>query len=181
MLGAPPAQLHSCLTPPPQQAWAAGRAAALGVRGRAAHAWRREGEGRWGKGRAADERGRLRARGGGAHGAARCGRARMFRLPVESDTAFEALNLSLVGWVLLAFAPRWRRTPAITLAIAAASSVLYVCLAVEGVLGGAGTQPEGAGFGSLQAVSALFSKERNVLAGWTHYIAYGASERASRR
>ena len=35
-----------------------------------------------------------------------------------------------------------------------------------------GDQPEGAGFGSLAAVQALFSKPRNVLAGWTHYIAY---------
>lgn len=95
-----------------------------------------------------------------------------FRLPLQSDAAFQALNFVCVGWALLALAPRWQHTPKATLAIAAAYSALYAALVVEAALGGAGEQPEGAGFGSLAAVVALVSKERNVLAGWTHYIAY---------
>ena len=92
-----------------------------------------------------------------------------FQLPLESDVAFEALNFVCVGWALLALAPRWRHTPKATLAIAAAYSALYAAFVVEAALS---SQPEGAGFGSLATVRALFSKERNVLAGWTHYIAY---------
>lgn len=91
-------------------------------------------------------------------------------LPLESEAIFSSLNAVLLGWLLLALAPRWRYTAGVTLALGAGYSLLYAALALEAAL--EGDQPEGAGFGSLAAVQALFSKPRNVLAGWTHYIAY---------
>ena len=93
----------------------------------------------------------------------------MAALP-SSERIFASLNLVLVGWALLVVAPRWRHTGNATLGIALAYALLYALLAGEAALDE--DQPEGGGFGSLAAVTALFSKPRNVLLGWTHYISY---------
>lgn len=93
-------------------------------------------------------------------------------LPLSNESAFALLNGVLVGWVLLFLAPRWRYTPSATLAIGVGYTVVYTVLVLEAALPGAAPLPEGAGFGTLEAVQKLFAAPRAVLGGWTHYVAY---------
>lgn len=85
------------------------------------------------------------------------------------ETIFTAANgLALLGWLLLALAPRWRFTHAVVLSGAASLllSALYLGLLI--VYFGAS---EG-GFGSLAEVVKLFSQPPMVLIGWVHYLAF---------
>lgn len=85
------------------------------------------------------------------------------------ETIFSAANgLALLGWLLLAVAPRWRFTERVVLSGAATLllSGLYLGLCVV-YLGAA----EG-GFGSLAEVVKLFSQPPIVLLGWVHYLAF---------
>ncbi len=85
------------------------------------------------------------------------------------ETIFSAANgLALLGWLLLAAAPRWRFTERIVLSGAASLllAALYLGLAVV-YLG----DSEG-GFGSLADVVKLFSRPPIVLLGWVHYLAF---------
>lgn len=86
------------------------------------------------------------------------------------ETWFSLANgLALVGWVLLAVAPRWRLgTDVIApFVIPGVLAALYLWFALTG-LGGDG---EG-DFSSLQGVMALFTQPRAVLAGWVHYLVF---------
>jgi hypothetical protein len=49
-----------------------------------------------------------------------------FGVTVTDEEIFPWLNGVLAGWLLLALAPRWSRTQAITTLIALAYAVLYV-------------------------------------------------------
>ena len=79
-------------------------------------------------------------------------------------------NLSMVGWLGLVLAPRWRVTrdwaaPVIAPIIIGA---VYVWLMTSNYP----AAPEGAGFGSLAGVTLLFSVPELLLAGWIHYLAF---------
>ena len=91
-------------------------------------------------------------------------------LGMLDDELFGALNGVMLGWAALAFLPRWRHTPAVTLGFVVLYSAMYAVLLLQRAL--AAPLPEGAGFGSLEAVVALFSDRDVVFAGWTHYIAF---------
>ena len=85
------------------------------------------------------------------------------------ETIFSAANgLALLGWLLLAVAPRWRFTDRVVLSGAASLllAALYLGLAVV-YLG----DSEG-GFGSLADVVKMFSQPPVVLLGWVHYLAF---------
>lgn len=85
------------------------------------------------------------------------------------ETIFSAANgLALLGWLLLAVAPRWRFTDRVVLSGAASLllAALYLGLAVV-YLG----DSEG-GFGSLADVVKMFSQPSVVLLGWVHYLAF---------
>lgn len=76
-------------------------------------------------------------------------------------------NVVLPVWLLLVFAPRWRWTQRL-----ATFAVPLLLAALYGWLLAHAHTPEGAGFRSLHAVSALFSSPEALLAGWVHYLAF---------
>lgn len=89
---------------------------------------------------------------------------------MDPETLFGwAGRVAVLGWLLLALAPRWRPGPRLIagVLIPALLGALYLAL-VAGHLrpGGAG------GFGSLQAVAALFEDRWMLLAGWVHYLCF---------
>ncbi len=76
-------------------------------------------------------------------------------------------DLVLPVWLLLLFAPRWRWTQRLaTFVIPLLIAPLYLWLLLHA------HAPQGAGFGSLHAVTLLFSAPEALLAGWIHYLAF---------
>ncbi|WP_199556297.1 ABA4-like family protein [Sandaracinobacteroides hominis] len=91
----------------------------------------------------------------------------------NADLVFSIANwFVLVGWAALLLAPL-RRDALVLVArvVAAAVCAMYAILVVRGLAVGPGL-PEGAGFGSLDAVVALLSTRGAMLAGWIHYLAF---------
>jgi hypothetical protein len=88
---------------------------------------------------------------------------------MNAEQIFSLANtLALIGWVLLAVAPRWKWTNRLVLsgAIPLLLSVAYLIL-IALFFG----QSEG-GFGSLAGVMKLFTNQWATLAGWIHYLAF---------
>jgi hypothetical protein len=91
---------------------------------------------------------------------------------LTSDLLFSLANpVALLGWVLLALAPRGRLTRqlvhsgALPLLLAAAYTLL-ISRHYLGPHAGRG------GFGSLAQVGALFADPWALLAGWVHYLCF---------
>ena len=78
--------------------------------------------------------------------------------------------LAMLGWLGLALLPRFDLVVKVIarLVIPALIAVVYVAL----MLSNMDAAPEGGGFGSLAAVSALFTIDGLLLAGWVHYLAF---------
>lgn len=88
---------------------------------------------------------------------------------MKAEQIFSIANLiAMLGWIILAVAPRFVLTRKIVLsgAIPLLLSVAYLVLIV--LFFGAA---EGS-FGSLAGVMKLFTNEWAVLAGWIHYLAF---------
>ena len=87
------------------------------------------------------------------------------------DTLFSvASTLVLPVWLALAVAPTHRWTQRIAAgAVPALLAVAYIVLLVVSLRDPAAP---GGGFGSLDAVAALFADRRALLAGWLHYLAF---------
>jgi len=88
---------------------------------------------------------------------------------MKAEQVFSIVNLiAMIGWILLAIAPRWFLTRKVVLSgvIPLLLSVAYLVL----ILAFFGSS-EG-GFGSLADVMKLFTYEWAVLAGWIHYLAF---------
>ncbi|WP_428266330.1 ABA4-like family protein [Haliangium sp.] len=88
---------------------------------------------------------------------------------MPTDTLFSLCNAAVLpAWLLLMILPRWRGTRLIVHAIwiPLVFTGLYVLMLATG------DTPEGAGFGSLDAVMRLFTVPEAVLAGWIHYLAF---------
>ncbi|MGI8884891.1 MAG: ABA4-like family protein [Pyrinomonadaceae bacterium] len=88
---------------------------------------------------------------------------------MKAEQIFSIANLiAMLGWIILAVAPRWILTRKIVLsgAIPLLLSVAYLVLIVLffGSTDG--------GFGSLAGVMKLFTNEWATLAGWIHYLAF---------
>tara|TARA_B100000780_G_scaffold271487_1_gene232482 strand:+ start:384 stop:839 length:456 start_codon:yes stop_codon:yes gene_type:complete len=79
-------------------------------------------------------------------------------------------TLALVGWLGLAFAPRWHITRDWIAPVVAPMMIgaVYIWLMVNNF----SSAPDGSGFGSLAGVKSLFSIPEIVLAGWIHYLAF---------
>lgn len=91
----------------------------------------------------------------------------------NADLVFMIANLVvLVGWLALLLAPL-RRDALITTARVAAAAVafIYVVLLARGLSVGPGL-PEGAGFATLDAVTALLSQREAILGAWVHFLAF---------
>lgn len=88
---------------------------------------------------------------------------------MKAEQIFSIVNLiALIGWIILAVAPRWIVTRKVVLsgAIPLLLAVAYLILIV--VFFG---KSEGS-FGSLAGVMQLFTNQWTVLAGWIHYLAF---------
>ena len=79
-------------------------------------------------------------------------------------------SLAMLGWLGLALAPRWSVTRD-WMAPVIAPLMIAACYAWL-MANNFGSAPPDAGFGSLAAVTALFSVPELVLAGWIHYLAF---------
>jgi hypothetical protein len=85
------------------------------------------------------------------------------------DLLFTIANgFALVGWLLLALAPRWRFTHA---AVVSGAMSLVLAALYTGLLWRFYGTSEG-GFGSLPEVVELFRDPALVLTGWVHYLAF---------
>ncbi len=85
------------------------------------------------------------------------------------DLLFTIANgFALLGWLLLAFAPRWHFTHA---AVVSGAMSLVLAALYTGLLWHFHGAVEG-GFGSLPEVVELFRSPAMVLTGWVHYLAF---------
>lgn len=82
-----------------------------------------------------------------------------------------ASNVTVLGWLLLILAPRWRGTHAVVLSGALPLLLAATYVAVIGYQTVAHPAP-GAGFGSLEQVAALFRQPWALTAGWVHYLCF---------
>lgn len=90
-------------------------------------------------------------------------------MPTLLDDAFAwAGRLAILGWLALILLPRWRGISD-TLAGWVIPGLLSLGYAV--LIGAYWHGAEG-GFGSLDAVAALFTSKPLLLAGWVHYLAF---------
>ena len=89
---------------------------------------------------------------------------------MDPSLLFTICNTAVLPfWALLILAPDWhwtRRLVHSVLAPVALGAVYLLCV----VMGPA--TPDGAGFGSLEGVTLLFSVPEAVLAGWVHYLVF---------
>jgi len=90
------------------------------------------------------------------------------------DSLFPLTNFVMVGYFAITFAPRWRHTEKLSLAVVGFYSACYALLLLHRVaLVFVGSPfPDGAGFTTLAGVSQLFTDREAVLAGWVHFIAF---------
>ena len=91
---------------------------------------------------------------------------------------FSATNLlAIIGWLLLAAAPRKPavRSLIMYLGVALLCLTYTVCFALflSGAVDPVGVAGAGEpGFGSIAGVRALFASDGGVVIGWTHYLAF---------
>jgi hypothetical protein len=85
------------------------------------------------------------------------------------ETVFSlAMGVATVGWILLAFLPRWRYTAALVTGV-----IIPLCLAlVYAFLVITEFWKSEGGFGSLAQVALLFRNPAALLAGWIHYLVF---------
>ncbi|WP_437333171.1 ABA4-like family protein [Sorangium sp. So ce296] len=86
---------------------------------------------------------------------------------MDLETIFSICNAAVLpGWLLLAFAPRWRWTQRVAAGTAAALALVYLILIVPTFGKGEGS------FGSLHGVGQLFARREVLLVGWIHYLVF---------
>ena len=86
-------------------------------------------------------------------------------------------GLAVIGWLLLAFAPRKPlvHSAILYLGVALLCLIYFVLfvLVVGGLIDPAKVAGAGqAGFGSIAGVRAFFASDGGVVIGWTHYLAF---------
>lgn len=86
------------------------------------------------------------------------------------DTLFVVINvIAASGWLALVFAPRWRVTQWLieTALLPMSIGLIYASLVVSGL----GREGDG-GMMSLDQIALLFEDRHNLLAGWSHFLAF---------
>ncbi len=90
-----------------------------------------------------------------------------------TDTLFSLANLlALVMWIALILGRFIKPLQKIVDPLAGYVAPALLAIAYAVIMGMFWGQAEGGGFGSLQAVGALFAKPELLLAGWIHYLAF---------
>ena len=93
---------------------------------------------------------------------------------VSPDDLYLFLNLSVLPfWALIIFVPFLKITDTLVHSVLApiVLGVTYAWL-LANVMGGAVAMPEGAGFGTLEALAKTFSVKEAIVAGWAHYLVF---------
>lgn len=93
---------------------------------------------------------------------------------ITPDQLYLALNYGVMPfWALIIFVPFLKITDRLVHSVLApiVLGVTYTWL-LANVMGGVVQMPEGAGFGTLDALMKTFSMKEAVVAGWAHYIVF---------
>ena len=92
---------------------------------------------------------------------------------LSPDTVYKLLNYGVMPfWALLIFVPTLKLTDWLVHSVVVP---LFLGIVYTWLLAGAMTgssMPEGAGFGSLDALMLTFTSKQAVVAGWAHYIVF---------
>jgi hypothetical protein len=91
---------------------------------------------------------------------------------LSPDAMYTLLNMSVLPfWALLIFLPFFKLTDTIVHSVLApiVLGVTYAWLLATAL---SGAMPEGAGFGTLDALMKAFSVKQAVVAGWAHYLVF---------
>eukprot|EP01043_Picozoa_sp_COSAG02_P047390 COSAG02_NODE_4540_length_5235_cov_4.163357_1_plen_176_part_00 len=101
-------------------------------------------------------------------------------VPLSDDDLYLLANWCVLpGWAVLAFCPRWRLTPAVSMGVIATYCILYLLLLVgsmndeEPLPDGAGARPTWAdivqGQKDMSELLQRFANRGIMLAGWVHF------------
>ena len=85
-----------------------------------------------------------------------------------------AVNLILPTWLLLAFAPRWKHTPLLTLLGPIFFATMYTLCSISLMFLGDDSTSNEIDMSSLEGVVQLFSDPSGVFVGWVHFLVYDA-------
>jgi Domain of unknown function (DUF4281) len=83
---------------------------------------------------------------------------------------WDYLNLIMISYALMVFAPRWRHTPTLTLVVPCLLSILYVSSLISAIQND--KNDEKIDFFTFQGVLKAFENPNVVFAGWVHYIVF---------
>ena len=89
------------------------------------------------------------------------------------DTIYKLLNYGVMPfWLLLIIVPTLKITDWLVHSVLAPLllGVVYAWLLANAMMGS--SMPEGAGFGTLDALMLAFTSKQAVVAGWAHYIVF---------
>jgi hypothetical protein len=82
------------------------------------------------------------------------------------------MNVCMLGWLLLAVAPRWKYTSTLTILPPLLHSAIYLLTMGSLILDDA-ERTLGADFTTLEGVATIFQQNHNaVFVGWFHYLAF---------
>ena len=88
---------------------------------------------------------------------------------LNAKDLWPTLNIAMLGWALLAFAPRWKYTKILTLLPPIFHALIYSLTLISLIL----TESDAsADFFSLEGVVAMFKDPTTVFAGWVHYVVF---------
>ena len=89
----------------------------------------------------------------------------------NAEELWPALNVILLTWGLLAFAPRYKHTPMLTLVAPIVMAIIYTLAVISMLLMDGGDSVD---FYSLEGVVTMFKDPNAVFGGWVHYCCYDA-------
>mmetsp|Transcript_33690 Transcript_33690/g.41293 ORF Transcript_33690/g.41293 Transcript_33690/m.41293 type:complete len:178 (-) Transcript_33690:133-666(-) len=82
------------------------------------------------------------------------------------------INITIPCWLLLAFAPKWKYTPVLTILGPMFFALLYTLSLLSLTIFGEDASSDQIDFSSLEGIVTLFSDPDMVFVGWVHYIVY---------
>lgn len=88
---------------------------------------------------------------------------------LNAQDLWPTINIVMLGWFLLVFAPRWKYTKTLTLLPPLLHALIYTLTLFSTMLEGLDTSID---FNSLEGIVTLFKDPTTVFAGWVHYVVF---------
>ena len=88
---------------------------------------------------------------------------------LNAQDIWPTINIVILGWLLLVFAPRWKYTNTLTLLPPLLHALIYTLTLLSAALEGLDTSID---FNSLEGIVTLFKDPTTVFAGWVHYVVF---------